>query len=209
VREINPDVPEWLAEIIEKLHAKDPADRFQTAGEVAVLLERHLAHIQQPALSPRPAPLWPAPRPPAFGRRIGRRLLAAGVIVAALAAIAPWAYHALAPDRPAQNGGQQSTNKDSISSSPIAREEPNAPRESSPADVAAITRSLTDPRARDEIEARPIEIEFERLRLEVKQLDAMLHPRVVPRNVTDGAPALLEIEQRLKVLEDELTQTAR
>jgi serine/threonine-protein kinase len=209
VRDINPDVPEWLADIIEKLHAKDPADRFQTAGEIADLLERHLAHVQQPSLSPRPAPFRVAPRPAAIGRRIGRRLLAVGAIVAGLAVIGPWAYHALTPDGAAQKGGQQAASEDSISSSATALDEWNAPRESSSADIAAITPSLTESSARDEIEARPLEIEFERLRREVKRLDVVLHPRLMPSNVPDEAPALFEIEQRLKVLEDELTQSAR
>ena len=35
LREINPDVPEWLCAIIEKLHAKEPSERFQSAEEVA------------------------------------------------------------------------------------------------------------------------------------------------------------------------------
>ena len=35
IREVNPDIPDWLAEIIVKLHAKDPADRFASAAEVA------------------------------------------------------------------------------------------------------------------------------------------------------------------------------
>src|SRR5262249_10078758 len=52
VRQINPDVPPWLAAIIEKLHAKDPAGRFQSAAEVAELLGQHLAHLQQPASVP-------------------------------------------------------------------------------------------------------------------------------------------------------------
>jgi serine/threonine protein kinase len=55
IREINPDIPEWLVAIINKLHAKKPADRFQSAREVAELLSRHLAHVQQPTLVPRPA----------------------------------------------------------------------------------------------------------------------------------------------------------
>ena len=42
IREINPDVPVWLAEIIERLHAKNPVDRFGSAGEVAELFERAL-----------------------------------------------------------------------------------------------------------------------------------------------------------------------
>ncbi len=47
IREIHPDVPAWLAEIIECLHAKNPRDRFGTASEVAALFERNLAAIQR------------------------------------------------------------------------------------------------------------------------------------------------------------------
>lgn len=39
---INPFVPDWLVTIIEKLLAKDPRARFQTAAEVADLLGKHL-----------------------------------------------------------------------------------------------------------------------------------------------------------------------
>jgi uncharacterized protein (TIGR03067 family) len=38
IREVIPEVPKWLCQIVEKLHAKNPADRFQTAREVADLL---------------------------------------------------------------------------------------------------------------------------------------------------------------------------
>src|SRR5215471_8268613 len=34
IRETNPEVPDWLAAIIDRLHAKDPAQRFQSAAEV-------------------------------------------------------------------------------------------------------------------------------------------------------------------------------
>ncbi len=54
LREINPDVPEWLCAIIEKLHAKEPSERFQSAEEVAELLEGCLAHVQQPATTQLP-----------------------------------------------------------------------------------------------------------------------------------------------------------
>ena len=40
MREILADIPEWLETIVEKLHAKEPADRFQSAKEVADLLAR-------------------------------------------------------------------------------------------------------------------------------------------------------------------------
>ncbi len=38
IREVIPETPEWLCRVIEKLHAKDPSGRFQTAREVADLL---------------------------------------------------------------------------------------------------------------------------------------------------------------------------
>ncbi len=38
IRELIPEVPEWLCSIVAKLHDKDPAARFQTAREVADLL---------------------------------------------------------------------------------------------------------------------------------------------------------------------------
>jgi hypothetical protein len=55
IREINPEIPQWLEAIVEKLLAKNPADRFQSANEVAELLEGHLAHINNPAQTPSPA----------------------------------------------------------------------------------------------------------------------------------------------------------
>ena len=57
IREINPDVPDWLVLIINRLHAKRPADRFQSADEVAELLERGLASLQHglaPTIDVRP-----------------------------------------------------------------------------------------------------------------------------------------------------------
>lgn len=59
IRECNPDIPDWLCDIIAKLQAKDPAQRFQSATEVAGLLERHLACLQQP--HPVQAPVVNAP----------------------------------------------------------------------------------------------------------------------------------------------------
>jgi serine/threonine protein kinase/TolB-like protein len=40
IAELNPDVPSWLVAIIDKLMAKNPADRFQSAAEVAELFRR-------------------------------------------------------------------------------------------------------------------------------------------------------------------------
>jgi len=43
ILEINPDVPEWLCDLIARLHAKNPADRPASVQEVVDLLERRLA----------------------------------------------------------------------------------------------------------------------------------------------------------------------
>ncbi len=46
IPEIIPEVPQWLCDIITRLHAKNPDDRIATAREVADLLARGLAAIQ-------------------------------------------------------------------------------------------------------------------------------------------------------------------
>jgi len=46
IREINPDTPDWLMLIVNRLHAKRAADRFGSAAEVAMLLEKGLAAMQ-------------------------------------------------------------------------------------------------------------------------------------------------------------------
>lgn len=48
IRQVNADVPQWLASTIAKLHAKSAAKRYQTAAEVAELLGFHLASPRQP-----------------------------------------------------------------------------------------------------------------------------------------------------------------
>jgi tRNA A-37 threonylcarbamoyl transferase component Bud32 len=54
IRDRNPDVPAWLAAVVERLHAKRPARRFGTASEVAELLSYNLAHPDDPRLPPAP-----------------------------------------------------------------------------------------------------------------------------------------------------------
>jgi hypothetical protein len=47
IREVNPEIPDWLSRIIDKLLAKDTANRYQTADEVAHLLGTHLSICQR------------------------------------------------------------------------------------------------------------------------------------------------------------------
>ncbi|MGE0760575.1 MAG: serine/threonine-protein kinase [Pirellulaceae bacterium] len=55
LREVNPAIPMWLADVIARLHAKLPEQRFASAAELHGLLEQCLAHVQQPAAVPLPA----------------------------------------------------------------------------------------------------------------------------------------------------------
>ena len=88
LRDVNPDVPIWLAEIIERLHAKDPAGRFQSAAEVAEVMGGYLSLLQRglPIESPRPKAL------PSSPRRSSRKRTAAGVALCSVAVVAiAWA----------------------------------------------------------------------------------------------------------------------
>jgi serine/threonine protein kinase len=55
IRETNPEIPLWLVAFIEQLHQKNPDKRFQTAQQVAHLLEQCLAHLRQPEVVTLPA----------------------------------------------------------------------------------------------------------------------------------------------------------
>jgi WD40 repeat protein len=85
--EANPEVPGWLADLIARLHAKDPAGRYQSAAEVAGLIGRHLAQAQHPPVA-GPADNLPVDRTP--GRKLAPRprwALAAAAVLCLLAGL--------------------------------------------------------------------------------------------------------------------------
>jgi serine/threonine-protein kinase len=82
VREINSDVPEWLEQVIARLHAKRPEQRFSSAGEVEDVLARGLAHLQRPG---KVAPPLPAPKGPPCRRSPALALSLAGLFVVLVA----------------------------------------------------------------------------------------------------------------------------
>lgn len=86
IQELIPETPQWLCDIIARLQAKDPAERFQSAVEVADLLgkgpsqiEQHLATTSRDVPVRRPQAVGPDIR---SGRR--RRWVAAATVMCCL-----------------------------------------------------------------------------------------------------------------------------
>ncbi|MCA9192115.1 MAG: protein kinase [Planctomycetales bacterium] len=69
IREINPDIPEWLCAIIDRLMSKQAADRYESAAQVAMLLESCLAHVQEPTRVSLPRELT------SFNSQLSRRFV--------------------------------------------------------------------------------------------------------------------------------------
>lgn len=108
IREVNPEMPQCLCDIVEKLHAKNPKDRYQSAKEVAELLAKYLTqiqlhgHVASPPVLVQTSPVASAlevshATPPNKSRRTkvllrwGTIALAASVVVAVLISqLYPW-----------------------------------------------------------------------------------------------------------------------
>lgn len=86
IRELNPNVPDWLEQIVMKLLSKSREDRFDSADDVAELLEDCLAHVQHPttALLPEGASISsPACRGrPPWGKLIAATAFAFSIMFA-------------------------------------------------------------------------------------------------------------------------------
>lgn len=59
IREQNALIPEWLDRVVMKLLEKDRESRFQSAEELAQILEQCLAHVQKSTTEPLPAAVMP------------------------------------------------------------------------------------------------------------------------------------------------------
>ena len=102
IREVNPDVPEWLCVIIGKLMAKEASDRFASAQEVAKLLEDCLAHVQQPTIAALPDGLVDRSVPRAFSFR--SRTIGVFAMFAVVCSIIVAMLLMQIPDKPNQDG---------------------------------------------------------------------------------------------------------
>jgi len=208
VRELNSDVPEWLVEIIDKLHAKQPADRFQSASEVADLLERHLAHVQQPTIVPQPARLRVEPltmKITPWPKRM-RLLTTAGIMLClvALAAVGyrewyPAVEDAKEPRSPLRNGAAGVSATGSGAAAAVAAASPDS----------QLTGAPTDGSTLEEIENRPLEIELGQLRRALMELETSLAPHEPRARLSEKPAITADTERRLKLLEEEMRNAGR
>jgi serine/threonine-protein kinase len=179
IRSLNPDIPLWLAAVIDKLLAKDSADRYQTAAEVADLLGGCLAHLQQPDIHPLPRQideqssiLRPPHRPRWLIGVLPLLPVFAGITVVAL----NWEQLV---DRFAP--------------------EPKAMEQSDP------NRPSAEPRSADPWFAEGLQGQLHEIHQRSQQIEAELRQPVPPSESNDAAlPWLREVQQRLDKLEREL-----
>ncbi len=113
--ELNPDIPAWLAASIDRLHAKNPADRFASADEAAQLFEQCLAHLQQPHAVPLPDILLPKPPRPTTLSKATPRLIGIAAACLVIAVIAFSRRHRPQDDEHPANPVNASSNSDTPS----------------------------------------------------------------------------------------------
>lgn len=82
IRELNALIPEWLERVVMRLLEKDRELRFQSAEELAQILEQCLAHTQKPTTEP--LPLAAAPKASFFDRGRIRNWILGGMASAFL-----------------------------------------------------------------------------------------------------------------------------
>jgi WD40 repeat protein len=138
IRELNPDLPEWLAAIVDTLMAKRPDQRYRSGAEVAEVLAGHLAELQQPARQapgvtsapiPVPEAREPRRRPWALAAALGLAALGALLAVVALGtALLVWSTLPLRDSGPVPNR---------LAAQPPAGERSTTPRSPSPVPPAA------------------------------------------------------------------------
>ncbi|MDB5336637.1 MAG: prkC 7 [Planctomycetaceae bacterium] len=100
IREISSQSPAWLAAIIDKLLAKEPAKRFATSAEVALLLEQCLAHVQQPSVVALPKACRRENR---WTCLLSRRSALAGALMMIILAALWWTQYPKPLPQPAPN----------------------------------------------------------------------------------------------------------
>jgi hypothetical protein len=197
VAELNPEAPDWLCDLIARLHAKSPADRFPSAQAVADLLRQHLAHLQQPNKVAMPEAVA---KPPSAGPARKRRR--AGPVAAGLALLALGGGLLLA-----YLAGWLARSPESRSQQPG----PSAPAEKKPVAEAALGE------LRRAVTAQQESLQIVRMnyaagrftRLQLCAAEAHLIEARIKLAEAERKPVVDLLEDLVRVREEELSQTER
>jgi serine/threonine protein kinase len=194
LQEINPDVPDWLQAIISKLHARESSDRFQSAAEVAALLEQYLAHVQQPTINPMPQFHVLTRRARQFARIDWRRIAMWGV-PASLVVCLTMLVASILSDRNVSSERSDFPNGSSaiVNQSPV----PDSMDGDSASARSASGASSRDPWRAWEIALNQVNTDLEQLEIELVR-----HPNTI--SASSDQQTLAEMEEVLKVLDEEL-----
>jgi hypothetical protein len=194
IQEVNEKIPGWLCDLIARLHAKSPADRFPSAQDVADLLGQHLAHLQQPTkVAMLGAVAKPSTGPARKRRRAG--LVAAGLALLVLGSALMLAYRAgwliLSPEPASEHRG------------------PSASAETQPVTEAVLDelrRAATAQQANLDI----VRTSFvaERISgLEVCAAEVLAIEAHIKLAEAERKPVVALLEELVRVRDDELSQT--
>lgn len=85
LREVAPDMPVWLAALVDRLLSKEREERFQSAQQLADALAAELAHLQNPHGTPTPVRDYMRRT-----RRLGRRVIIGAVLTLSVALASAW-----------------------------------------------------------------------------------------------------------------------
>jgi serine/threonine protein kinase len=182
VREVNPEVPAWLAAIVKRLLAKNTVERFQSAEEVAELLGKWLAHVQQPTQIPPPVDVAQERRlrhvPPLRFVVASAASLAAGMLLASATIWLPALLVVEVPPSPQAKVATKFTDSNSAS-----RRQPTEP-----AEPAATARA-------DREQAVAIERELSQTWSQLQQMEAAWTPHSDPHRPMEEAELRAAIER--------------
>jgi serine/threonine-protein kinase len=142
LREVNPDVPDWLEAIIARLMHKQAGERFQTATEVAEILEAECAHLQNPIAVRTPQREWlKAPQDTNSSLALKRRFM---MIAPGIAATAALLFTISLLDR-TDDGKVPDSPSGEVAASESASDAPaNEPQAAAPADAIGDNLPLFD-----------------------------------------------------------------
>jgi len=119
VRELNSDIPTWLETLVFRLLEKHPDDRFDSASQVAEILEEELAHLQNPTAVGVPNRTWmPSTQTPLPRSRFSRTLRML-VTTFACSALLVFSFAQLSGDAPSAEAPSSQQTESSSDQTPL------------------------------------------------------------------------------------------